>query len=497
MENTTKVLRNSFWNTLNTLVNFLAIMVLSIAVARLLGPNSAGVYNFFTWLLNSLIIISIFGGNLTIIKYSSQFLEEGYSKVGGFFRWFTAFQVGFTLIIATLTYLIFFQLNILEADFEKSKIYILWVILSLLPAVLVNSLSSLMQGLQRYKEIFWVSLYSAFFTIPLTLITLLSIKDIELLLIINFLNYILTLIIYFILLKDILLKGLFRSSLKLEKDNKKQILLYAISIYLIAIIDSVVWQKSEVFFLGILSTSDQVAYYSLAYGLASSLILVIAASFSSVLLPIYSQLYIKNASESIKRGYYNSTKLVAAIVIPLSFGLVVIAPTLVNFLYGAEYIGMIPVLGVLLVSITLGAIAGSGSALVYSANKQWFIIKLGLILAVLNIILDLILIPKYMAVGAALANVAVQSLGVIIGIIYIVKVLKVRFPLQDVLKIFFASMIMVLILILSPFNRESVYFLGYALILGVIVYAFFGYLLRVLNEEDVKILKEIKKKYLG
>ena len=65
---------------------------------------------------------------------------------------------------------------------------------------------------------------------------------------------------------------------------------------------------------------------------------------------------------------------------------------------------------------------------VLGIERQAFIAKFGSLVAVLNIALDLILIPMHGALGAAIANCSAQVLGTAGGMIYVSRCLRVNFP---------------------------------------------------------------------
>lgn len=491
--NTNKVLNNSFWNILNTILTFASGILLSVFIARFLGPEKTGTYNYFLWLISIFVLITSLGGNAAIIKYVAEFASKReFKKAGYFIKKILFYQLIFTVILCALIII----LNDAFGLFTKShdtKNYLYIILLSLFPFLLISSFSSIIAGVQKYKSITRVNIFLSIITIPLILTVLFTTGSVRLLLITNLLILSLSSVIYFLHIKDYLLKP----GLKIPSIKFKEIINYSGSIYLVTLLDAVIWQKSEIFFLGFFSQSSQIAYYAVAYGLANMIILMIAGSFSSALVPVYSRLKVLKEDFRIKSGYFRTTKLLSIVVIPAATGLLILSPKLVAIIYGPSYSPASLLFNILIIPMALAAIAGSGSALIYSLNKQGFIIRWGIPLALLNICLDLILIPRFNATGAAIANSVTQILGLSIGTFYIIYVLKMSFPLFAFFKVIFASGIMALSLFaISGLNLNIFLNLSVSLITGSLIYFISIIYLRTFDRIDMEMLKSLDHKLI-
>lgn len=124
---------------------------------------------------------------------------------------------------------------------------------------------------------------------------------------------------------------------------------------------------------------------------------------------------------------------------PIGLGAAAITPAFV-LLYGPDFLPMAPVLSILLVGNIVGALASVSATVLHSADKQSFIVRLGFVAVVLNIGLDFVLIPRYGAVGAAVANSASQLVSGVVGISYSVRRLNLTFPLRSVARIALAAL---------------------------------------------------------
>jgi O-antigen/teichoic acid export membrane protein len=93
----------------------------------------------------------------------------------------------------------------------------------------------------------------------------------------------------------------------------------------------------------------------------------------------------------------------------------------------------------LLVSLAITSIGVVGSPLLVGTEKQSFIAKYGTFVAVLNIAMDLLLIPRHGALGAAIANCTAQIVGVLGGTIYTIRYAGANFPWRTTATIYAAA----------------------------------------------------------
>ena len=185
------------------------------------------------------------------------------------------------------------------------------------------------------------------------------------------------------------------------------------------------------------------------------------------------------------------------ITFPVIFAGIALISLLINILYGVEYNAIVPVIQILLVSGGLSAIVAAAAAVLYGTGGQSFILKLASIAAVINIVLDMIFIPYYGAVGAAASNAIAQIIGVISGTFYLVNTKKMNFPWKDLLKIIVATSISAAqVYFLKVFFNEGnqVIFLIWLLSLFALTYVLILHLLKTFIKQDYDLLKRITQK---
>ena len=273
---------------------------------------------------------------------------------------------------------------------------------------------------------------------------------------------------------------------------QEEILNFCWQVTAITALDILVWDRSEMFFLGRYSTIVEVAFYSLAFNLSQNLLLLprVATTAAGATIAVQQGRDPKSTS-SLAIG---TMRVLALICIPAAFGMSALAGPILRFAYGAKYIPAIPMFSLLAV-FTLGrALQLPARQLLTSTDRQGALLKWGGALAVLNLILDFSLIPRSGAMGAAIAKSIVMSVGVV-SVWWIVAVsFRVRLPLGRLARMTVAAVIMfvgvkamvrvtppVVAVVLGPP-------LGIALILTLFR------LLRCLSPEDQEPLRSVGRK---
>jgi O-antigen/teichoic acid export membrane protein len=152
-----------------------------------------------------------------------------------------------------------------------------------------------------------------------------------------------------------------------------------------------------------------VGWYNAAYRMVLVL-LFIPTAWGSAIFPVMSKFYI-TSRDSLRFPFEKSFKYLTILAIPIGVGTTLLAQRVILAIFGAEYINSIIALQILVwsaVFIFMGATFGN---LFSSLNRQRIITKITGICVTLNVVLNLILIPKYNLTGASIATVATEFLA--------------------------------------------------------------------------------------
>lgn len=203
----------------------------------------------------------------------------------------------------------------------------------------------------------------------------------------------------------------------------------------------------DVTMLGIFTiTKVENGYYEQATKLSKTALTVVT-SLGTVMIPRISYYFEKKQTKLINEYMLKSYQFALLLGLPICFGLIGISDNLVPWFYGEGYDKvsvLLKVSGFLVIAIGLSNI--TGLQYLVPTKQQNKLTKSVCTGALVNIVLNAILIPKWYSVGAAIASVIAEFSVTFVQFVYV----KDQFNLKQVAKLvpryFVASMMMLLLL---------------------------------------------------
>lgn len=161
--------------------------------------------------------------------------------------------------------------------------------------------------------------------------------------------------------------------------------------------------------LGILSTSESVGLYQIAARLSEQLrfvLFAITAAFS----PVISDLYHNDKVGKLTALYANTVRWILLATLPAAVLLIAYAPEILS-IWGADFRDGAPLLRILAVAHIATTGVGSVGQILQMSDHQDFVFAVNTAMAVLNVVLNWLLIRLYGPAGAAIATGVTQVLG--------------------------------------------------------------------------------------
>lgn len=214
---------------------------------------------------------------------------------------------------------------------------------------------------------------------------------------------------------------------------------------LIIVLD-VIHFRVDVLMLSALRAPEEVGAYGVAYRVFESLIMLgmaFAAAFYSVLTHAFGEGDIEAARRLIQRSFDGLAGISLGLV-PLG---IVGAPLAVLLLTGDSVPTSSDTLRVLMLCLPLLVTNPIFSLALVSLDRQNWIIAISCGAIVLNVLLNLFLIPQYGAVGAALATLVSEAFSLGAKFVLSVRVLDWRISLRQLLRYVTASGVTLIILL--------------------------------------------------
>lgn len=427
------LLKSSGWNLLGTLVRVLFGTILSVAIARGLGPVEMGRYGYFLWLVGIVTSFVSLGFPATIRRYVAEFLgSRDYDNARALTR--AMFQLGggaFSVAsVALICGALFF------ADHGEWVLYGLAAILVVLSGMLTIA-EAVLVGVQDFRAVALVSALICPLNFVLVVVAITLGLGLDGVFSMSGLTTCLALWLFARAARRCLGSG---PQVPIARSLWNRIIRYSFSLSLILLFDAIVWKSSEIFFLKRFSTPEQIAFYTIAFSLAQAIPLL-SSFFSSTILPMVSHLVGAGNKDDVAVMFPKVIRYLGLIASPICLGGSAIVGPFIVAAYGAPYqpAGLLGTL--LFVSGLSQILAGGASAYICGMERPQFNVWLSGAMALLDLILAWNLVPRYGAIGATLASVISQT-GASVGIIaYTIWRFEFHFPLRALGRIILAGLL--------------------------------------------------------
>ncbi len=247
---------------------------------------------------------------------------------------------------------------------------------------------------------------------------------------------------------------------------------------------TLIYYKVSTLLLSFIQGDAATGWFNAAYTMAVSLTFLPAA-FMGALFPVISAFHA--SSRALARiTYQESFRYMVIFGLPLAFGTTVLADKVIDIIYGAQFYNSVVVLQIVIWSIAVLFLNYVLSTTLTSINLQRVVMYATGLAVVINVVLNLILIPMYSYVGASYVMIATELTTFSICFYYASRNLCFLHVQRIVLKPLVGSLVMaVVVYYLRPINLF--------IIVGVAVWVYFASLIamKTFTQQDVNVIKGI------
>jgi O-antigen/teichoic acid export membrane protein len=244
---------------------------------------------------------------------------------------------------------------------------------------------------------------------------------------------------------------------------------YLVPLSVASVLDTIVWDRSEVFFLRLYTSSEAIAFYSLAFGLATKAMLV-PEIVVGALLPAFSALHGGGAPGEFNRVYRTAVRYVALAAAPIAAVTTAVAPGIVTLLYGGDYLPAAHLLGALTWLALVSALRKVAWTALRAVGDRRAVLNATWVSAAVNVAAAAWLIPRYGTTGAVLANGSAQILAAVWGFTAMARGHGTTFPAIDVAKTTGAAVLALAASLAVAAGGHDAARLGAAVAAGLAVY---------------------------
>lgn len=370
----------------------------NILLAKQIGAEGSGVY-YLAFSVNTIsILISEMGMRNVLLRFVASYsADKNWDGIKGIIQKTYLFSGVMAIIISVL---IFFNSTLIASHFfnnlETASV-IKYMSLAIFPTTLILLSSSILKGLERFKEGLIVGgLLVPLFGVP-TMWILTSLYGV--------MGAVASLVIVssLALLIAIYWVNKFLPSLNLYQSNFETKLMFTTGLPLFMIaVTNFIMAGGDVMFLGYWEEQEDVGVYGLAKRI-SALTAFILVAINSIVAPKFSKLYSQGKIEELKKVAQDSAKLLTFFAFPTLLFFLIFASIIMNFV-GKDFSGGGNILIILAIGQFVNVITGSVGYLLMMCGFEKIMRNNIVIVSILTAILYVLLIPKYGIYGAALAS---------------------------------------------------------------------------------------------
>ncbi|MCS3683884.1 flippase [Salinibacter ruber] len=161
-------------------------------------------------------------------------------------------------------------------------------------------------------------------------------------------------------------------------------------------------QRADTLLIGYFATSASVGVFNVALPLAK-LLQVILSSINRIYMPSVTGLFAAGEMDQLRSSYRRVARWTFYLTLPLYIVIIVNSEALLTVVFGAEYAEGQRALIILATGFFVNTITGSFGETLIAAGKTYVNMWIAVLAIVINIILNVVLIPKIGVDGAALA----------------------------------------------------------------------------------------------
>ncbi|EAA24622.1 Capsular polysaccharide repeat unit transport protein CpsM [Fusobacterium vincentii ATCC 49256] len=482
MEENRILKKNIVMNTILSFITLIYPLIIFPYVSRVLLPNGIGKVNFAISIITYFSMFAQLGIPLYGIRICSELRDDKLKLTKVVFEIFIIYSIT-TCIIFFIYLLCVFNV---EKFFVEKKLYL---VISFTFFFNLIGFEWFLKSLEEYTLIVKTSVL---FRIISLIFILILVKDKTDYVKYAFLTIFVTSgtsLFYVLKLKNyIKLKSIKLKMLNLSRHLKPIFTFFLMSVTI------TLYTNLDTVMLGFLSTEEQVGFYTTALKIKNILVTLIT-SFGTVLLPRLSYYITQKREEEYKKIIKKSFNYILIVAIPLAFYFILFAKTTIAILAGEKYINSIVPMQVLMPTvICIGITNLIGIQIMLPLHQEKKLLVTVMSGAVVDLIINLLLIPKLLALASAVATLAAEIVVLILQVLIMRRMIKSIVDKKGIFQILVSSIISGILsscIKLLSFNNITEFFLS-----GIIFIITFVILLLIFKNPLIYEILEIRKKWL-
>lgn len=384
------IIKNTFYSSLSFGTRFLSNALLFILLARALGVSEFGRFAFALSFTGLFLVLIDYGFNLLVVREVSMFPQNTINIINQIIT-------GKIFLILLSSCILFITIKLLHYPFETELlVYILWF------AAIFYSFgfffNAVFRGLNQFQYETYPTILSNILQCGMIIIFIL----LQLQSFVIAIGYLISRIIYFFHSFYLLKRKVGKPQFIFNLYTGLKVLRESFSFGIHAVLATLYLQLDTVF-LSYYKGNTEVGYYQAAMRIViASMILyeIIASSYFPLLAKKF-----KSDITGFKKDGLALNKYILLSGSFIATFLLLYPDVTIKLLYGKEYLPSILIIQLLAIVVFFRYVASSYAIFITIANSQKLRALSVAVSLIVNVVLNIVLIPRYGAIGAAVASV--------------------------------------------------------------------------------------------
>ncbi|CAJ1609382.1 oligosaccharide flippase family protein [Clostridium perfringens] len=485
-----KIIKNYIYNTLYQVMILIIPLITMPYLTRIFSPAQLGLNSYTLSIVNYFMLFGMLGIQLYGSRQIAYVRDDKIKLTQTFWSIYTI-----QLIVSTISLFLYY---IFILFFIKYNLNI-YVVQGLNIITVIIDISWFFTGIEDFKKVVIRNSFAKIIGLLSIFIFVKNSDDLYIYILLTALINIFSMAIMWGFIKKYI--GKFSINKFIVRDTLKPLL----KLFLPQIATQVYLLLSRTM-IGILSTDNQVAFYDYSQKMVR-MVLALITSVGVVLLPRISNVIGNGKKDKVPNMIKKTFEFVSYFAIPMSLGLMSIANKFISWFLGKEYyyVGYLTsISSLIIIAVSWANIIGIQYLVsTKQENKYTFSV---IVSAIINILMNLLLINSYGAFGAVISLIVAEYIGIFIQMYLVKGELPIVGMIKSTLKYFIASSIMALIVLSIGLIIENAFLANIIqVIIGICTYLLLMYIFKDSIQTEIifriknlicnKKSKHIKKKY--
>ncbi|MGN1012211.1 MAG: flippase [Clostridia bacterium] len=475
-----KMIKNLFYNIFYQILVILLPLVTAPYISRVLGANNVGIYSYTYSIAYYFVLIAMLGisnyGNRTIASS-----RDDKKKMSELF--WEIYSIQFLMYILAIILYTIYAMFINKDNSLITWIQIIYVVSGLL------DITWLFFGLEQFKITVTRNTIIKLITVALIFLLVKNSNDLWIYTLIMSIGTLVSqLYLWFKVNKYVSYEKV--KTLHLKKHIKSIIILF------IPVIAYSIYKVMDKIMLGNLSSYNQVGFYQSCEKIINIPMGIITA-IGTVMMPRMSNILSNGEREKMKDYIRISIEFVTIIGSAITFGIMGTCKILAPVYFGKEFYPCYSIL--FLLSLTIFSLSWANVArtqVLIPQKKDKVYVFSTIIGAIVNLIINLVSIPKWGANGASIGTILAELVVMIIQVYFVNKSIPIIKNILSTIPFIIIGFVMMIIVYFIGVKLETnILTLIIQIISGGSFYIIFTFIyLNITNNELLNMLKNMNKK---